>query len=84
METTTRKPGRPPGKSSVTSDAVLRVREALGLTQQQLAAELNCSLSAVRRFERERVLPSSDALKKNFLQLTQRAGVRDRVEVEAE
>ncbi len=67
--------GRPPGSRAVKSRAVEEVRQKLGWTQEELARSLNCSLSAVRRYEREEVLPSTGAIKVSFLALAQRAGV---------
>lgn len=68
--------GRPPGsRTTINTDAVFQVREALGLTQEETARELHCSLSAVRRFEREKVLPVSGAIRDNFNRLAKKAGV---------
>ncbi len=67
--------GRPTGSGGQTSDAVKAVRAKLGLTQQQLAQEINCSLSAVRYMERERRLPGTLSLLDSFKRLAKRAGV---------
>ena len=57
------------------TDAVRRVRDALGMTQQELAEAMPCSLSAIRTMERDNRLPGSRALRENFAKLARRAGV---------
>jgi ribosome-binding protein aMBF1 (putative translation factor) len=69
------KRGRPSKPPEPPSDAVRATREALGMTQEDVAREIKCSLSAVRRFERERALPSNSAIKENFQKLAARAGI---------
>ena len=58
---------------------VYRVRAALGLTQEELAREMSCSLGAVRTMERQKRLPGSRALRENFARLAQRAGISTEV-----
>lgn len=74
--------GRPTGTGGQSSDAVKAVRAKLGLTQQQLAQEINCSLSAVRYMERERRLPGTLALLDAFKRIAKRAGVSIEAEKE--
>lgn len=70
----TRPRGRPV-REEVATDVVRRVRDALGMTQQQFAEELPASLSAVRTMERNQRLPGSRALRESFEKLAKRAGV---------
>lgn len=52
-----RKRGRPVGTTAQgDTDAVREFRTARGWSQERLARELNCSLSAVRQAERDRRL----------------------------
>jgi len=67
--------GRPIGTGAKQSDAVRRVREVLGLTQEQLARELNCSLSAVRTMERNNRLPGYGKLLNAFKRVAERAQI---------
>ena len=46
-----RKPGRPRGSEVPKSDAVRRVRETLGLTQEQFAQEMGCTGSTIAKAE---------------------------------
>jgi len=75
METSisTPKRGRPVKPPAPPNDAVRELREKMGITQEEMARDLHCSLSAVRRFERERVVPSSGALRTNFEKLASKA-----------
>jgi len=54
---------------------VKRVRDALAKTQQQFAQDLNCSLSAVQRYEQQQVLPGVGALRQRLATLAKQAGV---------
>ncbi len=51
------------------------VREALNLTQQGMADEMQTSLMTVRRCEYERRTPGTVAARKSFLRLARKAGV---------
>jgi DNA-binding transcriptional regulator YiaG len=68
--------GRPAAPPPEPSDAVKRVREALGRTQEQFALDLSCSVSAVRRYEQQRALPGVAALREKLAALAKRAGVK--------
>lgn len=57
------------------TDAVREVRAVLKMSQQKLASELDCSLSAVRRYERDRALPGVGPLRERFAAIAERAGV---------
>lgn len=46
------------------ADAMLKARERAGLTQEELAARMETSQSAVARMESGRVLPSGSTLKR--------------------
>ncbi len=70
-----RKPGRPKGVMAPTSDAVLKVRQALNLTQPEMARELGCSFSGVQRLERLSRLPNSAAVRASLMRLAKKAGV---------
>lgn len=72
---TPRRRGRPVGTLAPKSGAVRRVRDALGLTQQQLAGELGCSVSAVQKMEQQSHLPSHGTLLVAFERLAKRADV---------
>lgn len=68
--------GRPAGlRSSKASDAVSRVRSGLGITQEEFARELGCSVSTVAKMEGEGRTPGTRALKDNLARLAKRAGV---------
>ncbi len=67
--------GRPVGTGAPTSGAVREVRQALGLTQEKLARELNCTLGAVRTMERNNRLPGGGAILDAFKRLAKRTGV---------
>jgi len=67
--------GRPSGTGAPESDAVRRVRAALDMSQEQLAREMNCSMSAIRTMERENRLPGQAALLAAFKRLAKRANV---------
>jgi transcriptional regulator with XRE-family HTH domain len=78
METTTipkNRGGRPTGTGAGVSDAVSRVRAALGLTQEEFARELGCSLSNVAKMEGQKRTPGSGALRTAFEKLARRSGV---------
>ncbi|RYZ74054.1 MAG: XRE family transcriptional regulator [Proteobacteria bacterium] len=76
--------GRPAGlRSSQPSDAVSRVRASLGLTQEEFARELGCSLSNVAKMEGEKRTPGTRALKDNLVRLAKRAGLNIDEEVAA-
>ena len=44
--------------------SVRAIREALGLTQQELATRLQCSIATVRRWEQAGVRPMADFRRK--------------------
>jgi transcriptional regulator with XRE-family HTH domain len=67
--------GRPVGTGAGASDAVSRVRASLGLTQEEFARELGCSLSNVAKMEGQKRTPGTHALKDNLARLAKRAGV---------
>ena len=67
--------GRPYGSGAATSDAVRLTREALSWTQQKMAGELECSLSAISKMEQEHRLPGQKKLFDRFSVLAKRAGV---------
>ncbi len=58
------------------------IREALGLTQEQLAREIKCSINTVRRCEYDERLPKTEAVMDNLKRLTKRGGVS--IEAKAE
>lgn len=70
------KRGRPAGTGAVTSDAVRQTRLALGLNQQEMAAEIGCALSSIARMEQLRKLPSKGAVFNNFEKLAKKAGIQ--------
>lgn len=63
------------------SGAVARVQEALGISQEQLAREIGCSLNAVRLMKQEGRLPAKPEVLKKFQTLARRAGVEIEIEV---
>lgn len=63
------------GTGAGASDAVFRVRSALGLTQEEFARELGCSLSNVAKMEGQKRTPGTRALKDNLAKLARKAGV---------
>lgn len=67
------------GTSAATSDAVARVRAALGVTQEEFAREMKCSIATVRRYEQQKVLPGGIAQKSALAKIAKRVGI----EVEA-
>lgn len=67
--------GRPEGSGAATSDAVRLTREALEWTQQKMAGELECSLSAISKMEQEHRLPGQKKLLERFSILAKRADV---------
>ena len=71
----TNRAGRPFGSGAATSDAVRLTREALAWTQQKMAGELECSLSAISKMEQEHRLPGQKKLFDRFSVLAERAGV---------
>ncbi len=54
---------------------VRAIREALNLTQKQMAEEMGISLSALRRYEYDSALPGTLAGKKALAMLAKKAGV---------
>ncbi len=76
METQTIQPkrGRPP-RESAKNEAVRAVRTKLKLTQQQMAARLECGISTIQKLEGARVLPGVAALNVRFQKLADEAGV---------
>lgn len=75
METTKKRGGRPKGRATEKTDAVARVRAALGLTQEEFARELGCSVSSVAKMEGEGRTPGTQALKNNLARAAQKAKV---------
>lgn len=76
--------GRPLGyRTSTESDVVLRTRTALGLTQEDFAREIGCSVSTVAKMENQNRTPGTRALKSNLARLAKRAGVPLEKEVAA-
>lgn len=67
--------GRPTGTGGAPSDAVRALRRKKGWSQQKLAEELHCSLSAVRFMERGRRLPGSIGLLETFKRLAADTGI---------
>lgn len=71
--------GRPKRPTAPPTDAVRRVRLALnngaGLTQEELAREMGCSVAAVAKMEQGQRLPGSIALRTAFAKVAKRAGV---------
>ncbi len=61
--------------SEIKSSPVREVRLALGLTQEQLAKKMGCSLSSERRFEYSGTTPTVGAVLANFRRLAAKAGV---------
>ena len=59
---TNNKVGRPSGTTAPQSDAVFRVREALGDVQTEFAAKLGLAPSSLSRLERAGRLPSNRAV----------------------
>ena len=73
---TVRGRGRPAKEDVPLTTVVFDVRSALGWTQEEMAQQLKCSLSAVRAMEREKRLPGRGALLENFLRLAREAKVK--------
>jgi len=67
--------GRPRGTTAPQSDAVKRVREKMGISQEQLSRELGCSTSSIAKMEQQGRLPGSGALRTAFEKLAKRTGV---------
>ncbi len=61
--------------SEIKTSPVREVRLALGLTQEQLAKKMGCSLSSERRFEYDGTMPTVGAVLANFKRLAKQAGV---------
>jgi DNA-binding transcriptional regulator YiaG len=57
------------------SNPVKEVREALGLTQKEMAAKMGCGSATERRCEYEARLPTNVAVRSNFLKLAKQAGI---------
>jgi transcriptional regulator with XRE-family HTH domain len=55
---------------------VKEIRKALGLTQEEMAAKLECSYASARRFEYEGTLPRQRAVMNNLRKLAKQAGVQ--------
>jgi ribosome-binding protein aMBF1 (putative translation factor) len=70
-----RRPGRPSGTGAPQSDAVRRVRTALELTQEELAAELKCSVWTVVKMENLKRLPGKKDILTRLETLAEKAGV---------
>ncbi len=54
---------------------IKEVREALGLTQKEMAEKLECSFTTARRCEYEARLPQNIGVRRNFIKLAKKAGV---------
>jgi transcriptional regulator with XRE-family HTH domain len=54
---------------------VRAIREALNLTQKDMAEQMGISLSALRRYEYDNALPGTLAAKKALATLAKKAGV---------
>ena len=68
--------GRPPGSSSSRqSDLVVRVRTALGMSQEAFARELGCSTSGVVKMETQNRTPGTKALQDNLAKLAKLARI---------
>ncbi len=74
-DTLKRAVGRPKKPAPSPTDAVFRVRSAMGITQEEFSRELGCSVAAVSKMEQDERLPGSIALRTAFLKLAKRAGV---------
>ncbi len=74
-ETLKRPVGRPKRPAPPKTDAVLRVRQAMGKTQAEFAQQMGCSVTAVSKMEQDERLPGSMALRTAFEKLAKRAGV---------
>jgi transcriptional regulator with XRE-family HTH domain len=57
------------------SDFVRRVRDAHGLTQEELAREIGCSTASVAKLEQERRIPKNAAVRANLVRLADAKGV---------
>ena len=55
---------------------VRAVREALGITQTEMADKIGCSHTSERRFEYDGTLPRNKAVLKNLQRLAKQAGVK--------
>jgi transcriptional regulator with XRE-family HTH domain len=75
--------GRPIGTVAAKSEAVKKTRQALGVSQQEMATQIGCSVSAVQRMERLGTLPQNTALLESLKRLAKRAGVSIEKEVTA-
>jgi transcriptional regulator with XRE-family HTH domain len=73
--TKSRTVGRPKKPAPAKTDAVLRVRQSLDMTQAELAGALGCSVPAVSKMEQDERLPGSLALRTALTKLAKRAGV---------
>lgn len=67
--------GRPVGTVAAKSEAVKQTRQALGYSQQEMAVQIGCSVSAVQRMERLGTLPQNTALLESLKRIAKRAGV---------
>ncbi len=61
--------------TEATVSKVRAIREALQLTQKDMADKMGCSLSALRRYEYDDALPGTIAGKKAIAALAKKAGV---------
>ncbi len=57
------------------SNPVKDVREALKLTQKQMAEKMQCSFTTARRCEYEGRLPQTTAVRSNLRKLAKQAGI---------
>lgn len=73
--TTTKERGRPRKEAPAPTDAVARVRAAMGLTQEEFAREMACSIGTVRRYEQAKVLPTGIAQKRALARLAKRVDI---------
>ncbi len=75
--------GRPVGTAAPRSDAVKRVREALGMTQEMFSREIGLSMGTVQKLEQQNREPGTQAGKSALIRLARKAGVSIEKEVAA-
>ena len=59
------------------SDFVRRVRDALGVSQEEMAEKMGCSVASVRYQEQNNRLPKNRAVRANLGALARAAGVEE-------
>lgn len=67
--------GRPLGATAPRSDVVRRVRDALGMTQEEFAGEMSVSVNTVAKMEQQGREPGTRAGKEALAKLAKRAGI---------